>query len=354
MDSLLLDSYIGCITEDNSRTIWVSTLTSLLKVKDGRMQYVIRRHPLFVTHNIESIAEVAPGLLWIASRDGIYAFDIASNSLNPQPLLPHVYARNIYKAKDNSIWVATYGNGFYTYREGKFIAFPMDSRNYLSAAHTFLEDDNGFFWIDTNHGLFRTRMTDLDEFAADKKYAPYYYYIDRTSGFNTNEFNGGCNPASQKDDKGNFYLPSLAGVVAFNPARVDPEMPDSEIFVDNLYVDSARIDHKTAFAIKPDFQQITVDITTPFYGLEENLKLEYSLDSAGGKWYPVNRDGRITIHRLPHGKYALAVRKNNGSAKDRFTHMNIAFEVRPHWYNSWLFMPCWPSPQAPCCSSCTG
>ena len=337
VDTLPLDSYVGCIIEDKSHTVWVSTLTSLLKVKDGRLQYVIRRHPLFVAHNIESIAEVSPGLLWIASRDGIYAYDIAGDRLEEKPVLPHVYARNIYKAKDNNIWVASYGNGLYIYKEGKFISFPMDSRNYLSAAHTFLEDDNGFFWIDTNHGLFRTRMSDLAEFTTDRKYAPYYYYFDRSSGFNTNEFNGGCSPASQTDEKGNFYLPSLDGVVYFNPAKVDPEMPDSEIFVDNLFVDSMRIDHRAAFAIKPDFQQIIVDITTPFYGLEENLKLEYTLDSAGGKWYPVNKDGRITIHRLPYGKYALSVRKNNGGARDRFTHMHIAFEVQPHWYRTWVF-----------------
>ena len=337
VDTLPLDSYIGCIIEDSRHTVWVSTLTSLLKVKDGRLQYVIRRYPLFVTHNIESIAEVSPMVLWIATRDGIYVYDMARNSIDEKPILPHVYARNIYKAKDGGIWVATYGNGFYKYEGGIFIALPMDPRNYLSAAHTFLEDDDGYFWIDTNHGLFRVRKKDLDQFVVNRAYAPYYYYFDKSSGFNTNEFNGGCNPASQMDPEGNFYFPSLDGVVYFNPRRVDPEMPDGEIFVDALFVDSVRINPGKVFALKPDFQQIVVDITTPFFGLEENLKLEYTLDAIGGKWYPVNRDGRITIHRLPYGKYTLAIRTNNGGARDRYTHMRIAFEVRPHWYQGWLF-----------------
>jgi len=337
VDSLPLDSYIGCIIEDSRHTVWISTLTSLLKMEKGKLQYVIKEHPFFFTHNIESIAEVSPMVLWIASRDGIYAYDIVHNSIDKKPVLPHVYARNIYKAKDNSIWVATYGNGFYTWKGGKFIALPMDRHNYLSAAHAFLEDDNGYFWIDTNHGLFRTRKKDLDEFTINRNYAPYYYYFDKSNGFNTNEFNGGCNPAAQTDSEGKFYFPSLDGVVYFNPGEVHPELPDSGIFVDNLFVDSVRIDHLKPFVINPDFQQIVADVTTPFYGLEENLKLEYTLDSAGGKWYPVNRDGRITIHRLPHGKYALAVRKNNGGAGDRYTRLTIAFEVQPHWYQGWLF-----------------
>jgi len=337
VDSLPLDSYIGCIIEDARHTIWVSTLFSLLKIVDGKLQYVIKRYPPFVNHNIESIAEVAPGILWLASRDGIYIYDVAKNSLEEKPLLPNVYARNIYRAKDNSIWVASYGNGFYKYQNGKFIALPLDPQNYLSTAHTFLEDDSGFFWINSNHGLFRILKKELDDFAATGKNSLYYYYFDKSYGFNTNEFNEGCNPASQTDNEGNFYFPSLEGIVYFNPGMVHPDMPDSEMFVDDFFADSVKLDHSRRFTIKPDFHRIIVDITTPFYGLEENLKIEYTLDSTGGKWYPVNRDGRITINRLPYGKYELLVRKNNGSGEDRFNNMAIAFEVLPHWYNTWVY-----------------
>jgi len=337
MDSLPLDSYISCIIEDSRHTVWVSTLTSLLKRVDGRLQYVLKEYPPFVTHNIESIAEVAPMVAWIATRDGIYVYDLARESIHKDPILPHVYARNIYKARDNSIWVATYGNGFYKYEAGKFIPILLDAEKYLSTAHTFLEDDNGFFWINTNHGLFRTRKSDLDDYTNGRNNGLYYYYFDKSYGFHTNEFNGGCNPASQVDSEGNFYFPSLDGIVSFNPARVHPDLPDGAIFVDESFVDSEKLDYTQFLAIKPDFHQIVVDITTPFYGLEENLKLEYTLDAARGKWYRVNRDGRITINRLPSGKYALSVRKNNGAGTNRFTTMTIAFEVRPHWYNSWFF-----------------
>lgn len=336
VDSLLLDSYITCIIQDSRQTIWISTLTSLLKMEGGKLQYVFKRHPQFVTHNIESIAEVSPTELWIGSRDGIYAYDAAKNSVRENPVLAQVYARNIYRAKDNSIWVATYGNGYYKYQEGRFIALPVDPQNYLSTPHAFLEDDLGFFWITTNHGIFRIRKKDLDGFTTGREDSLYYYYIDKSSGFNTNEFNGGCNPASQTDDDGNFYFPSLDGIVYFNPDSLHPEMPDKAIFVDDLFVDSLRLDPRMAQRIKPDFHQIIVDITTPFFGLEENLKMEYTL-GPGEKWHPVNRDGRITINRLPHGKYTLTIRKQNGVAEYRFTYLAISFEIQPHWYNTWLY-----------------
>ena len=337
VDSLPLDSYISCIIEDSRHTIWVGTLTSLLKVQGGKLQYVFKRHPPFVKHNIESIVEISPTEFWIACRDGIYVYDIARDSIGENPILPHIYARNFYRAKDNGIWIATYGNGYYKYHMGKFIAFPVDVQHYLSTAHTFLEDDFGFLWISTNHGLFRIMKKELDDFITGGNRSLYYYHIDKSSGFNTNEFNGGCNPASQTDDEGNFYFPSLNGIVYFNPSRVHPELPDRNIFVDDLFVDSEHLDYRKINTIRPDFHRLIVDIATPFFGLEENLKLEYTLDSNGGKWYPVNRDGRITINRLPHGKYELLVRKHNGSVENRFTHLTIPFEVQPHWYRTWLF-----------------
>jgi signal transduction histidine kinase len=337
VDSLTLDSYISCIVEDAARTIWISTLTSLLKMEKGSLKYVVRHHPHFINHTIESITEVSPARLWIASRNGIYDYDVAADSIGEKPVLAGVYARNFYRAKDNSLWIGTYGNGYYKFHEGRFIALPMDQRSYLSTSHTFLEDGLGFFWISTNHGLFRIRKKDLDDFAVGRNNSPYLYHIDKSFGFNTNEFNGGCTPPSQVDEEGNFYFPSLDGIVYFNPASLQPEMPDRSIFVDQFFVDTTSLDYGRTQRIRPDFHRLVVEVATPFYGLEENLKLEYTLDSGGGKWYPVSREGRITINRLPHGKYALLVRKHNAGEGDRFTHMTIPFEVLPHWYNTWFF-----------------
>jgi signal transduction histidine kinase len=337
VDSLPLDSYISCIIEDRTGVIWISTLMSLLRMENGRLRYVFSRDPRFAKHNIETIAQPSPATLWIGTRDGIYVYDIAKGRLNENPLFPHVYARNFYRARDSSLWIGTYGNGYYKYCQGKFVSFPVDPHNYLSTAHTFLEDGFGFFWIDTNHGLYRVNKKELDDYAMDSRNSLYYYYIDKSYGFNTNEFNGGCNPSSQVDDDGNFYFPSLDGIVYFNPGKVHLEVPDKPIFVDDLFVDLQRYDYRKSLSIKPDFQQIVVDVTTPFYGLEENLNLEYTLDSVGGKWYPVTPDGRITINRLPHGKYALLIRKNNGNLQDQFTQMAITFVVRPHWYSTWYF-----------------
>ena len=336
-DTLPLESHITAILEASDRAIWISTISTLLKYEYGKLRVVLDRHPLFLEHNIETMAEISPGVIWIGTQDGIYLYHMDGNKVEELPLLAHASTRSIFQARDKSIWIGTYGSGYFKYLGGHFIPLPLDSHKYLAIAHTFAEDNKGFFWIPTNHGLFRIKKNDLESFSADNTRNVFFEYFEKSSGFNANEFNGGCNPASLKDREGNLYFPSLNGIVRFHPDSLRHELPDKDIFINDFLVDSNRQDHKQLTGIKPDFNRIIVDIATPFYGLEDNLQLEYKMDPIGEKWYPVESGGKIIIHRLPHGKYTLRIRKLNGSGEGNFTYVSIPFQVLPHWYNSGWF-----------------
>ncbi len=239
--------------------------------------------------------EVLPGEIWIATRNGMYAYDIAAGKVRGKPILPDVYVRSIFKARDNSIWIGTYGNGFFKYEGGRFVPLPLDPKKYLATAHTFLEDDLGFFWISTNHGIFQIRKEDLDLAANGNSGSYFIYYYDKSYGFNTNEFNGGCNPAALKGPEGDFYFPSLNGIVYFHPDKIPADFPGNAILIDDITADSVNQADKQAIRVRPDFNHLVVDVSTPFYGLEDNLRLEYKLDPIDDTWNPVNRDGKIVI-----------------------------------------------------------
>jgi signal transduction histidine kinase len=336
-DSTAIDSRIESITTDHSGGTWIATNSSLFKMDKIRPHPILFHYPAFVRHSIETFMEVTPGVLWIATSNGIYTYDISLDRVSEKPVLPNVYARDIFRAKDNSVWIGTYGQGFLKYEKGKFIAMPLDPKKYLATTHSFLEDDLGFFWISTNHGIFRIKKEDLDRVAAGKADMYSFYYYDKSSGFNSNEFNGGCVPAGLKDNEGNFYFPSLNGIVCFNANGTGSEFPVDPIFIDKMVIDSISPSDKNQIRIKPDFNHIALDVSTPFYGLEDNLRLEYRLEPIDKGWNPIGRDGRIVINRLLPGKYVLTIRKPMGWGPDNFSRSGISFEILPHWYNTKLF-----------------
>jgi signal transduction histidine kinase len=336
-DSLPLDSYITAVVQGSDGSVWMSTVDNVMQFTNGKLHLMLDHYPVFVKNEIETIAEINPGIFWIATRNGIYVYHLAGSSIESQPLMPHADTRSIFRARDGSIWIGTYGNGYFKYVNGRFISLPLDPQKYLAAAHTFQEDDKGFFWISTNHGLFRINKSDLDSFSLDNSRNVFFDYFGKSLGFNTNEFNGGCNPGSISDRNGNFYFPSLNGIVTFHPDSVGQELPDKAIFVDHFSVDSDRLDSRQSIRIKPDFNRIVVSVSSPFYGLGDNLRLEYKMDPIGERWYPVEAGGKIIINRLPYGKYALYIRKMNGWGNGNFARISIPFEVLPNWYNTGWF-----------------
>jgi signal transduction histidine kinase len=330
-----LDSYVTAIAEDKSGAFWVATTSSVLKLENGRLLTVLNRYPAFVNHTIESIANVSSNKLWIATRNGLYELDKLTGRLQPTPLLADVYVRTIFKARDGSLWIGTYGNGYFAFREGRFCPMPLDADRYLEEAHAFCEDHQGNFWISTNHGLFKMLKADLDSIAEGHNRQPYMYYYDKTCGLETNEFNGGCNPSALEDSLGRFYLPSMKGIVTFSPDSCSPELPDKALVIDEMSVDSSRADYHGVTRVRADFTRIVVRVSTPFYGSPENLRVEYSFSP--NMWYPVNRDGKIEINRLPAGVYQLFIRKTNGWGKDNYSTSIIRFRVLPFWYNTPIF-----------------
>lgn len=333
MDTLDLDSHVTSIQEDGAHALWVSLRSDLLKLEKGRLHYLVRDHPLLRDRRIQATAMVVPGQWWIATNDGLFAYNLAAGKLEEKPLLAAAYVRSIYVAKDSSIWLGTYGDGYYKYAAGKFISLPLDPRQYLATAHSFLEDDKGFFWISTDHGLFRIKKKDLDESDGGAGQRLVFYYFDKSSGLNTDEFNGGCNPSSL-EDRQRFYFASMDGLVYFSPDSIRCEWPDKPILIDRIAVDGSPLDDQRALRITPDFNQLVVNVTTPFYGSDANLQVEYKLNSIGEEWYPVGREGRIFINRLPYGKYALMIRKRESWVPNGFTVSSLDFEVLPKWYNT--------------------
>jgi signal transduction histidine kinase len=339
-DTGQLESYMTGMAVDSGNLLWLATSSSLFRIEDGKIRPVVVKYGAFKDHPIESIASISAQQLWLATRNGLYEYDKLNGKINPRPILPDTYVRCIFHARDGSIWIGSYGRGFFKYVGGVFYRMPLDADRYLEEAHAFLEDKKGYLWISTNHGLFRAREDDLDRVITDKESRPFLYYCDKSYGFATNEFNGGCNPAAAFDSSGNFYFPSMAGMVYFLPDSCPIELPDRPIFVDEFNVDSVELDPHKFSKIESGFRRILVQVSTPFYGASENVQLEFGLGS--GRWYPVSRDGTILLNQLPSGEYHLQIRKLNGWGMANFTTLDIPFEVTPYWYNApWIWIAAW-------------
>jgi signal transduction histidine kinase len=273
--------------------------------------------------------------IWIGTSTGLFSYDVARNTLRRLPGLGQAWVRVISRARDGSIWIGTYGQGFYKYDHGRFIKMPTDHNNNLSWVHCFMEDEQGYFWLPTNKGLYRVARRELDGYAAGNKATVFYYYFDKSAGFSTNEFNGGCTPCGIVTRDGRFSLPSLDGLVQFKPADVTIELPIHPVFIDRVIPEEKRVLPGDRFEQRQDAGPLTFTIASPYFGNRANLHLEYSIPQLDKNWHMVSDDGKLVLTGLQKGRYSLIIRKLESYG--RYTYKTVQWTILPYWYETIWF-----------------
>lgn len=284
---------------------------------------------------IMSLLPVSATDLWIGTTNGIYVYDLPGGAVTRLPGLENTGVRTIHRSQDGSIWIGIYGQGFYKYVNGSFLKMPLDAAGNLTNVHCFMEDGQGFFWLPTNRGLYRVAKNELDRFAAGGRNEVFYYYFGKSSGFSTDEFNGGCTPCGILTRDGRFSLPSLDGLVQFHPDSVTIIPPGHPVFIDRLTMDDNREIACDYFEQDQDAGPLTFFICSPYFGNPANLHLEYSIPQLDNRWHAVNPDGKLTLTGLKRGRYTLTVRKQEGYA--RYTYKTARWTILPYWYETIWF-----------------
>jgi len=333
-----LGHYLTGIIERGNKDIIYSNKHQLFS-RHGTADTILLNDNDLMHTEIQTLREVSKNNLWIGTSAGLFVLDLsrsrAAGGLRRVAGFEKMNIHIIYVAKDSSIWIGTYGQGFYKFYKNHFIRMPMDSRKSLVTVHCFMEDRQGYFWIPTNRGLFRVAKKELDNYAAGQQQQVYYYYVDKSYGFSTNEFNGRCTPCGIVTSDQFFSLPSLDGLVRFNPDSVHLPLPDNPIFVDFLQDNDKKLPVKNKLELTRDSNQLIFEIATPYFGNPYNLHLEYTIKGLNENWYPLYDDGKLIVTNLNSGNYTLSVRSQHPYA--RYTYSTFQLIILPYWYEQTWF-----------------
>jgi signal transduction histidine kinase len=268
--------------------------------------------------------------LWVGTWKGLYRIDLLSRKTDTIQALADLYIRSLYIPRSGEIWITTYANGIFLYRNGRLTNLPLDTKKYIATAHCIVADKRGFLWVTTNKGLFQLSYKDVRDYEKGARKELFYLYYGKDQGFNTNEFNGGCQPCALKLRNGDISLPSLDGLVYFSPEGIRQELPDRQIFIDAAELDTKMIDVDSSITMPNDFQHLRLYVSTPYFGDHNNLRLYYSLSEEGTGsqelWLQVNDNRSIEFSSLHSGKYILKIRKITGfgdSTMERLFMINV-------------------------------
>jgi signal transduction histidine kinase len=289
--------------------------------------------PIFQTPQmITSLAKYNDTILFAGTQQGLYRYNRKNNRISRVKGLEKEYIRSMYQS-ENDLWISTYEDGFFLYRDSKIWPFPLDKNRYLSTTHCIIEDGKGYLWMTTNKGIFQVHKDDLNDYLENNDNPIYYHYYDKGSGFSNNEFNGGGCPCGVQLSNQDIVFPSLDGLVFFNPSKVNPIVPENDVYIDEIIVDGKHQFVDDTLTLE-NTARVTFQITSPFYGNTYNSQIEIQMD--GGIWEPVGASQTLSYTNMAPGKHFIKARKLPGF-NSGYHYSGINIYVVPTFWQSNFF-----------------
>lgn len=336
-----LPDLITMLYRDEKGILWIGMKNGKgIALLDGNRKDAVPVSTYAIREEITYFATANSRQMCVGTDSGLFLLDRVTGRIDTIKGLEGKHIRSITVTGKDEIWATTYDHGFYLYHKGRLTNFPYDRDGYIATAHCMVPDRKGFFWITTNRGLFQISRQDLLDYAENSALPVYYQYYDRSDGFATNEFNGGCQPCAVSLDNGYVSLPSLDGLVFFNPDTIQPLVPDAIVTIDRILLDNSPLEINDKVKLSREFSSLQVTYSIPYFGNSENLIVSYALVKNGDDttWLPLPAGGKITFSTLRAGDYSLVVRKLNGFGYGNFSDKVLLIVVPFAWYETgWCY-----------------
>lgn len=334
---------VKAFLETNDGIRWLAAAGHYLgKLENNRISWLEPPEGMPANFPIQAMIEDSAKKFWLGGEQGLVRVCTETNNAVLVEGFKGIEIRHLFEDNRGTMWISTYGNGLYAWYQGKLIRLPTDRNNHLAFAHSVVDDGRGYFWIPTNNGLFQVLVSDLYEYFRDPAFVPYFHEYERTDGFLTNEFNGGCTPAGIQLKNGFIALPSMKGIVQFNPESIIAHCSENPIYVEAVIGGKViRPYNLHPLQIKPGTSRVQFMVSSPYFGNPRNNLIEYNIEGVDSIWYPLQNDGIINLNRLPAGNYTLNLCKRVRFGKDNLIMKQVAFVVLPAFHETlpfWLLM----------------
>jgi signal transduction histidine kinase len=334
------DDQIGCLYAGKDGRLWIGAKYSGLYFLETSASRPEMRVFMPELKGISYILDDR-NVLWVGTLKGLFRVDLSRRKIDTIRGLESFYIRSLFIPRPGEVWVTTYNNGVFLYRNGKLTNLPEDPQKYLATAHCIVPDGRGFLWITTNKGLFQLSYQDVLAYEKGGRKDLFYLYYGKDKGFNTNEFNGGCEPCAARLQNGDISLPSLDGLVYFSPDSIQPELPDKPIFIDAAELDKQRLEVGSSITLPSGFHHLRLHVSTPYFGDPNNLRLYYSLVELGTRdselWLELSDNKSIEFSSLHSGKYLLKIRKTANFGAGMTTEKQLVIHVQKAFYETFWF-----------------
>ncbi|MEE7567224.1 diguanylate cyclase, partial [Xanthomonas sp. Kuri4-3] len=171
-----------------------------------------------------------------------------------------------------------------------------------------IDDGRGFFWLSSNHGVFRVARVDFDEVDAGLRRQLGVDVVDRSDGMPANQGNGSSAPAGWLAHSGDLMFPTSSGLGVIDPMRVGMlQQHRLPIVFERVAADGVVQALQPAFRFEADTRRIVVGYAGLSFRAPDKVRYRYRLEGFDPDWVDAGSATEAIYTNLPPGRYRFQV-----------------------------------------------
>ncbi len=325
---------------DQNKKLWIGTTKGLFTY--NKSDQVLKEFSGYSGSSkledliVRQITQTSTGY-WLTTDRGLYLLNIAKQEVEKYGDFPFSDFEFLYIDKAQQFWLATRGRGIIKWDKTHNETTQITEDDGLSNnfTHVVLEDDFGYLWVSTNHGLNRINKATLEIEA--------FYKED---GLPDSELNYLSH--WQDTSSGTIYLGTVKGVTSFNPEDFLEEhrkndfplvLKEVKVLKKGIWenVDLPKGSKKN-IELSSDINSISLEFALLRYSTP--LTYAYQLENYDENWRHTE-DPLIQYQRLPVGHYRLLIKGRGGDGQWSSQEISIGLVVlRPFYLQVWFILLC--------------
>jgi two-component sensor histidine kinase/ligand-binding sensor domain-containing protein len=170
----LNDGEVFSLQPDSAGNLWIGTHLNGLFKFDGKKITSYKNHPLFKKFNIRTICLLRNKKVLVGGARGIRVFDGNNFSILPGiPDEPRIKASAIYEDKNGDIWIGTFGQGLFLYKNGVLKNMSKLAEGHVMNIYSICESNNDLL-IGTGEGIYVANSGTFREHSIKENLCNYF------------------------------------------------------------------------------------------------------------------------------------------------------------------------------------
>ncbi len=309
----VFENRIKSVIGGSDGALWMSTDSSFYRYDPEskslqELTHLKQRLDPKITIGFIGLSNVHPDLMWISSREQLWAYNINTKALqrvhqlNRESMGEPVYPESVLQDKNNTLWIAYPGAGLVgidaTIYTQKFFFTKQDILP-SNVIYGLRQDRADAIWMSSHAGLLKLDLT-----------GPYVQQYGVAQGLDGKEFNALAHMTLL--DK-SFAYGSQKGVTIFNPLDFDghdgvvPGVSITSISLSSRELNMPLTDLSgKSFELSHEDTGLTIEFSTLAFEHQTSTFYEYMLEGSDSFKYPPTTDSQVTFPKLSPGLYSFS------------------------------------------------